>query len=371
MHSLAAAAPSRFATVARWPARIILLFLLVLCFQGLGKPPAPAPAPAPPPSSQTSGEPSADVLLYERVIAGVRDGGRYHEVAASEHRLRNYPLRPFVTMRLPTLAWLHASLPPLGPAILLYALVAATLAAWAWQLSVGGMPLQRAGLGAMLLLAGAGTLLIPELIVWHECWAALLIALSLALRTERRFALSVLAGLAAVLIREHAILYPLVMIAFSARERRYGELSAWSGAVLLTGLYLAWHAQQVAAVTSLADAASPGWAASGGWDAALSMIEATGPLRLVPQWVAALAVPIAMVGWASWPTGNGARGTAFLCLYLVLLAAMARADNFYWAFLIAPLLPIGLLFAPRALSDLARAALAAPDARPRPASLST
>ncbi len=231
--------------------------------------------------------------------------------------------------------------------------------------------MQRAGLGAMLLFAGAGTLLVPELVVWHECWAALLVALSLGLRTDGRFALAALAGLSAALIREHAILYPLVMLAFAARERRAGEAAAWIAVLLAAAGFLAWHAQQVAALTTLDDRASPGWAGTGGWEAAVMMVQLTGPLRLMPDWVAALVVPLALIGWSGWPSANGARGAAFLFLYLLLLAAMARADNFYWAFLIAPLLPIGLLFAPRAVRDLVRASLSPDRGQPEPASLST
>jgi hypothetical protein len=35
---------------------------------------------------------------------------------------------------------------------------------------------------------------------------------------------------------------------------------------------------------------------------------------------------------------------------------IGRPDNFYWAIMLAPLLPIGLAFAPAALRDLIRSA---------------
>lgn len=369
MHSFAAAAPSRFATIGRWPARVILLFLMILCVQGLGN--APEPGVQAVGASVPKGEEHADVLLYRRIIEQVRAGGDYYQVAAQEHRARDYPLRPFVTVRLPTLAYLHAELPPFGPTILFYMLVAATLGAWAWQLSAGGLPVERAVLGAMLLLAGAGTLLVPELIVWHECWAALLLALSLALRWDRRYGAAVITALAAATIREHAVLYALVMLGFALRERRPGECVAWSSAIAVIGALIAWHAGQVAAVTSMADAASPGWNRTGGWEAAVSMIQLAGPLHLVPGWVSAIAVPLALVGWAGWHSATAARGTTFLFAYVILLGTAARADNFYWAFLIAPLLPIGLLFAPRAIADLIRAGVSTAAGQRGAASLST
>jgi hypothetical protein len=364
MHSFAAAAPSRFAGSARWPARVILLFLLLLTVQGLSESSAPAPVVV---GAGAQGE-HAQTRLHQRVIEGVRAGGRYHHVAVREHQEAAYPPS---TVRLPTLAWVHFSLPPLGPAILLYALIAATLGAWAWRLSIGGLPVQRAALGSALLLAGGATLLLPELLVWHECWAALLIALSLALRSERRYGLSALAALAGAAFGEQAILFPLIMLAFSLHQRRAGETVAWGAVILVMACYLVWHAGETAAAIGIADKPAPAWLGSGGWDVAVTMVQMTGPLRLMPHWVGALIVPVAIVGWAGWQNETGARGAVFLLTYLLLLASIGDADNFGLALLIAPLLPVGLLFAPGALADLVRASVGTEARTNTPASLST
>ena len=367
MHSFAAAAPSRFAGSARWPARVILVFLLLLTVQGLSQDSAPAAGTI---RGEAHGE-HAQMRLHQRVIEGVRAGGEYHQVAAREHRESGYPIRPLSTVRLPTLAWVHASLPPFGPAVLLYALIAATLGAWAWRLSIGGLPVQRAALGSALLLAGAATLLLPELLVWHECWAALLVALSLALRSERRYGLSALTALAAAAFGEQAIVFPLIMLAFSLHEKRAGEAGAWGAVILVMAGYVGWHAEQTAAATGMAERPSPTWLGSGGWAAAVMMVQMTGPLRLMPDWLSALIVPVALIGWAGWQNATGARGVVFLLTYLLLLASVGQADNFYPAFLIAPLLPVGLLFAPVTLADLIRASFGTGARTTAPASLST
>ncbi len=364
MHSFAAAAPSRFAEIARWPARVILVFLLLLTVQGLSDGRAPAPGVT---EGTARGE-HAQIMLHRRVIEEVRAGADYHQLAAREYGQAGYPLS---TVRLPTLARVHAGLPPFGPAVLLYALIAATLGAWAWRLSIGGLPVQRAALGSALLLAGAATLLLPELLVWHECWAALLIALSLALRSERRYGLSAVAALAAAAFSEQAIVLPLMMLAFSLHEKRPGEAATWGAVILLIAGILAWHAQEIAAATGMADRLPPDWLGSGGWDAAVMMVQMTGPLRLMPHWAGALIVPVALIGWAGWQNATGARGAVFLLVYLLLLAAVGHADNFYPAFLIAPLLPVGLLFAPAALADLIRASFGTGARTTGPASLST
>jgi hypothetical protein len=363
MHSFAAAAPSRFAGSARWPARVILLFLLLLAVQGLSERPTTPGATG----GRTQSE-HAQTMFHQRVIEGVQAGGRYYQVAAQEHRLAGTPLS---TLRLPTLAWVHSRLPPFGPAVLLYGLIAATLGAWAWRLSIGGLPVQRAALGSALLLAGAATLLLPELLVWHECWEALLVALSLALRSERRYGLSALTALAGAAVGEQAIVFPIIMLAFSLHQRRAGETVAWGAVILLMAGYLAWHAEERAAAAGIAETQSPASLGFGGWDAAIAMVQMTGPLRLMPQWIGALIVPVAVVGWAGWQNATGARGAVFLLTYLLLLASVGHADNFYPALLIAPLLPVGLLFAPAALADLIRASFGTGARASPPASLST
>ena len=47
---------------------------------------------------------NADLDLYENIINHVAAGENYYDAAARELRLGNYPLKPFVAFRLPTLA---------------------------------------------------------------------------------------------------------------------------------------------------------------------------------------------------------------------------------------------------------------------------
>lgn len=49
-----------------------------------------------------------DAALYVAVAARVADGENYYRAAATEHRERGYPLRPFVTVREPALAYVTA-----------------------------------------------------------------------------------------------------------------------------------------------------------------------------------------------------------------------------------------------------------------------
>ena len=65
-----------------------------------------------------------------------------------------------------------------------------------------------------------------------------------------------------------------------------------------------------------------------------------------------LAPVLALAGWAAWDDPLGLRILAILCAYGLVLATLARTDTYYWAFLIAPLLPAGLAFAPDAIASL-------------------
>ena len=123
------AEPSRFAGLkrdtARWALGLLAL-LLAASFLALR-------APGPPPVSHdpaVRSDNQADVMLYDGIVDAVRHGGNYYQVTADALRAGDYPLRPFVTFRLPTLAVAQALLPPWAVLALLYALVAGVFAAW-------------------------------------------------------------------------------------------------------------------------------------------------------------------------------------------------------------------------------------------------
>ena len=70
------------------------------------------------------------VAFLEPLVAGLRAGGDYYDVAARALRTDGYPLKPFVTFRLPTLARVQAAIPDLISSLLLFAVAGLTIAAW-------------------------------------------------------------------------------------------------------------------------------------------------------------------------------------------------------------------------------------------------
>lgn len=201
------AAPTRFAALSPRAAQValgLIAALLLACFTAL---PAPAPPPVAPETTAASrDEDRADVVLYETIVAGLRNGGDYYEVAAQELRRGGYPLRPFVTFRLPTLARVQAMVPDLASTAMLFALAALTVAAWYRRLSPALTHLAPRLLVATLTLGGLASFIRADLVAFHEVWAGTLIALSLALRRPGNAATAIALALAAMLIRETAAL---------------------------------------------------------------------------------------------------------------------------------------------------------------------
>lgn len=204
----------------------------------------------------------------------------------------------------------------------------------------------------MLASCGMVLLTVDAMTYWHESWAALLIILSLSVRTPNRWVPSVLLGLAAVLVRELALPYLALMAFFAWRERSRVEAGAWALSILIFFAAMVAHSAAVAAQVTAADPTSPGWSGAGGWPFVLAMMHNCSLFLFLPLPVIAVLVPLSLFGWASLRDPLGERITLLLFGYVAAFAVLGRPDNFYWAILIAPLLPAGLAFVPRALKDL-------------------
>ena len=348
--------PSRFAGLSRSRARLVLALLgalLALCLTALA-----APDPQAMGSATRNGTGQTDLMLYEKIVAGVRGGDNYYHVAADALRAGSYPLRPFLTFRMPSLATVLAALPLWFPArYLLYALILCVAGAWSERLR-GVLDRPLPAVAALLLMLGSVlTFLQADLIPFHEIWAGLLVALSLALRRPGRWIEAVAVALAAMLIRETAALYVVLMLGFAWFEGQRREALGWGAALLLFGAALAVHAVAVAGVTGPTDPASPGWAGLLGFGFFVKALTLATALQMFPLWAAALLTGLALFGWASWRDSLGLRMSALLVAYAAAIGVFARVDTFYWALMVAPVVLLGLLFVPAALRDLVTQAL--------------
>lgn len=300
----------------------------------------------------------SDLTLYRAVVENVRHGGDYYMATAHELRARpGYPLRPFVTFRLPTLARVQAALPDLGVYALQLALAALVAIAWSVRLA-GFLPQRASRVVAGLLMAGGLIVSVQyDLGPSHEVWAALLIALSLAAWHRERWVAAVAVATMAMLVRETAALYVLVMAGFALMGGRWREVGGWITGLGLAALAVTAHALAVWHVTGPLDAVSDGWTGfNGPWFYAMTVKHAT-VLEVFPFELVAPLVALALFGWTVPRDAVALRMAVVLGAYGMLIATLARLDNFYWGLMIAPMLLVGLVFVPDGLRDLARAAL--------------
>lgn len=346
------AQPSRFAGLPKRRARLALALLVTVLIATMAALAVPHARPA---GDARAGGP-ADIVLYQGIVEGMRHGGSYYMVAADALREGDYPMKPFVTFRLPTLATVEAMLPPWGVTMVLDALAAAVAAAWFVRMRSAMVRPVTIAFAMILLAGGMGAFVQGELAAFHEIWAGLLIALSLALRRPERWIAAAGIGALAMLVRETAALYVAVMAVMAWVEGERREALGWAAGVALLAVVVAAHAHAVAEVVKPLDPASPGWAGMLGFGFFVETMTLSTALRLAPLWLAALLTGATLFGWAAWRDATGPRALATFSVYAVLIALFGRADTFYWGLMIAPAILVGLAFAPDGLRDLIAAA---------------
>ena len=341
----------RFARSPRWAAIAILIALAGLIALGLARPPSRPLDPRP----EKGGD---DVAFYQGVVARMRAGQPYEAAAIGELRAVGGPLRPFLVVRPPLLASLLVRLPDAQTADRLMALLSVgVLVAWGFRFMRIGWPPLAVGGGALVAFTGvAAPMVTTNMSLSHEAWAGLLIAASLAVRSERRWGAAVALGLLAALIRELAMPYLLVMALAALIERRRTEAAAFALALAASVAALAWHAHLVSGLTSAHDQASPGWLKFCGWPFVMATAKWNLAVIVGGAVAGALLVPLALAGAIGRRDGLGLRLALVLVGYTVGFMAIGRPENSYWGLLTAPLLAVGLCFAPAALTDLMRRA---------------
>ena len=339
-------ARSRFREIPARAARLVLTLTALLIVYGLLAPAASLR------SRNPAADPSkGDAALYRAVVHRMRSGDSYYVAAAAEHRVRGYPLFPFVTVRPPALAMLTAPLGSDDYAVRLFRIIALlTAIAITWTIQ------RRTGSPALTVLGGSLTMAAlyaaSYFAAFHEAWASMLIVLSLALQSRRAWLASVACGLAALLMRELSVAFVLVMFAFAANERRLREAGAWLLSLAIGACALFYHAAQVAAVRVPADLHSPGWVGLGGWPFVLRSLHEITILIFLPLWCCAVIVPLCIVGIAGCDDPIASRATLYSTGFMLALMIVGRPDNYYWGLMIGPVVLLGLLFSPLALRDL-------------------
>ena len=352
----------RFAHWSAWPARILLAVTLVLL--GLaaltpltasmdGTPSEVATFSVTAPQAETEEpERDEDLAFYDRVIERIEGGENYYDFIVEEQRARDYPVRPGVAVRLPTLAYVHAWLGEAGMVVLAFLLMGATI--WAWWKRLGEEPggekLRR--IGAALMFMGASLGLNRYYFVLHELWAGMLVALAFGLHRPGRWGWALAVAAVALALREHVLPFVLLMGALAAWRRDWKEAAAWGGLVLAFLAIMAWHLSLVSPQVLPSDPESPDWLVLRGLSGWLGNIVLSSNLRFLPHEIAGPVVILMLLGWAGWKSPAGTTGTLLYAGYALAFMLAGRANNFYWGAVVAPAMFVGLAFLPMALRSL-------------------
>ncbi|HZZ70997.1 MAG TPA: hypothetical protein VFE24_02020 [Pirellulales bacterium] len=330
-------------------------------------------------SSQASGfadaprRGSSDVELYRAEIDRVHQGENYYAAANAELRTRGYPTGNIFNWRTPLPMWLFGALPSLiwGKALL------CAIAMYGWFGAIGLLAAERNGrascLVGLLLLGGLLPCVLGDLCVLPVVWAGVLLLASMVAASRGRVAASLLLGLAALFVRDLAAPYVVFRGVEAAARRRWREAAGWAAGLLAYGCFFAWHAAQAAPYMHAGDLVhKAGWVRCGGAAFVISTVQMNAFLLLLPQWVSALYLPLALAGFAGWQSPRGRVAGLTAALFVLLFAVVGQPFNQYWGSLLAPLLCLGAAQSPAVLGELWRAAQrrAEADAAQAPTALS-
>ncbi|WP_291171464.1 hypothetical protein [Erythrobacter sp.] len=367
----AATAPAwnRFAHWGAWPARTLLAvvaaLLVLAAFTPLTASMDGAPSEVPAfvggeGAAQAGIERDDDLAFYDRVIERIDRGESYYDFIVEEQRASDYPVRPGIAVRLPTLAHIHAWLGEPGMLVLAVLLMGATV--WAWWKRLGEEPGGRSmrRIGAALMLMGASLGLNRYYFVLHELWAGMLVALAFGLHRPGRWVWSLTIATLALAIREHVLPFVLLLGAMAAWRRDWQEAAAWASLVLVFVAAMVWHLSLVAPHVLPSDPESPDWLVLRGLSGWLGNVVLSSNLRFLPHEMAGPLVVLMVLGWAGWKSSAGTTGTFLYLGYGLAFMIAGRANNFYWGAVVAPAMFIGLAFVPMALSSLVKSARGRP-----------
>lgn len=310
-----------------------------------------------------------DLALYDKASERIAKGENYYDFIAEEHRAADYPLRPGLAVRLPTLAYLNAWLGTAGQLAASIALLIAAI--WAWWRRLREEPggRQKLALAMSFLVLGLSLGLNRYFFALHELWSGMLLALAFALHRPLagKWGASLAVAALALAIREHALPFILLMAALAFNRRSWREGAAWSALALAFLGLLALHLHIVAGHVLPTDRTGADWLAMRGFSGWLSNVVLTSNLRFLPHWLAGPLVVLAILGWTGWRTPAGEFGTFLYTGYGAAFMVAGRPDNYYWGFMVSPAIFAGLAFAPMALRSLLRTAFAPATAHAQPA----
>jgi hypothetical protein len=169
-----------------------------------------------------------------------------------------------------------------------------------------------------------------------EPLAGALLALSVLAALSGWRASDYACGLAALFVRELAGLYVGLRVLRAIHDRDWPAVRRWSVGLAAYAVYFGWHVVHVVQAMPSHPLAQRSWLQFSGVPFLLSIVRTNGWLMLSPWWVPPIALAALVVGAVQ------SRRLLMLTVfsYLTLFFAIGHPFNWYWGWLIAPLLPL-------------------------------
>jgi hypothetical protein len=298
-----------------------------------------------------------DVGLYVAEVERMRDGQSYYDAVATELHERGYPTRSPFNWRTPLPVALIAALPELAMAKALLGLACLALVWLTFTYVADNASLGEGLFAAVLLLGALLPCMLGELLVMPELWSGVFIALSAVCLALDRRGWGVACGVVALFFRELAAPYVVVCVVLALADRRPRELAGWLLGLAAYGVFYANHLAHVLPRISADDAAHAGsWIRFGGAGFLISTAQMNAFLLIVPQWVTAVYLGLALVGATAWRTSAARPIGLSIAVYAIAFSVAGHDFNQYWGSMIAPLLCLGVCRAPLELRRWWRAA---------------
>ncbi|MFP6692859.1 MAG: hypothetical protein VB875_07570 [Pirellulales bacterium] len=300
-----------------------------------------------------TGASGSDIALYKALADRVGCGESYYAVLAEELPARGYPTRSVFNWRTPLPMCLIGVAPEPIFAKGLLCILAGSVLLMGFEIGARDGGRVQSVLTALLLVGGILPCFVGDLYVMPVLWAGVLIAVSVCALGLGWRKSGVAAGIAAVFFRDVAGPYCVLALCAAIWQRRFKEALLWLGGLAAYAAFFLWHWVQIDPLRS-ADAAahSGGWVQFGGAAFVIATAQMNGFLLNLPQWVTAVYLPLALLGFASWQSRAGQFAGLSSVLFAVLFSFVGWEFNQYWGSITAPLLCLGAARAPLALRDL-------------------
>jgi len=280
-----------------------------------------------------------DLRLYRGIVDDMKAGESYYDAVGDGLRELNFPLRPVFNWRTPLHLMLLRLTGTTVGLLLLAGLLLAGAASWMPHFAANGP--KRVAAGGLLLFIACAPLINTSPLFFSEVWCAAALLLCFGLRSSGHFQAAVVAGLIAVMFRELAAPWLLVIGLADLSQRRYRVVGWWVGAAAVYSAYYGYHAYQVSNHLLETDVAVRSWADAGGLSFVLDTLELFTPTAISPAlrpWVlgAAIAACIALLRRRDWALPAG------LLAWIVFLCFFGRSANTYWGVIAAPAIAVVL-----------------------------